>query len=58
MNGIITTFDVTFLSGILGIIIGIIILKLLKSRELVEIWKTLHHKIWKAKPLPADIVEI
>ena len=47
-----------FLSGVLGIIAGIIILKLLKNQELEEIWITLHHKIWKAKPMPADIAEM
>lgn len=46
------------LSGLVGIAVGIIILKLLKNRELEEIWTTLHHKIWKAKPLPADVTEI
>lgn len=56
-----TTFGIFmqgFLSGIVGIIAGIIILKLLKNKELEEIWTTLHHKIWKAKPLPADVVEM
>jgi putative peptidoglycan lipid II flippase len=56
-----TTFGIFmqgFLAGILGIIAGIIILKLLKNKEVEEIWLTLHHKIWKAKPLPADIAEI
>jgi putative peptidoglycan lipid II flippase len=46
------------LSGLLGIAVGIIILRLMKNKELQEIWTTLHHKIWKAKPLPADVVEI
>ena len=41
-----------------GIIAGIIILNLLKNQEISEIWKTLHHKIWKARPLPVDIAEI
>jgi len=56
-----TTFGIFmqgFLSGILGLIAGIIILKLLKNKELEEIWRTLHHKIWKVKPLPADIAEM
>jgi putative peptidoglycan lipid II flippase len=56
-----TTFGIFmqgFLSGIIGIVVGVIILKLLKNKELEEIWTTLHHKIWKAKPLPADIAEI
>ncbi len=47
-----------FLSGIIGISAGIVILKLLKNQELEEVWRTLHHKIWTAKPLPADIAEI
>ncbi len=38
-----------FLSGVLGIIAAIFVLYLLKSRELVEVWGTLHKKIWKAK---------
>ncbi len=46
------------LSGILGILFYIFTLKLLKSHELKEIWSTLHNKIWKAKPLPADITEM
>jgi putative peptidoglycan lipid II flippase len=56
-----TTFGIFmqgFLAGMMGIIAGIIVLKLLKNRELEEIWITLHHKIWKVKPLPADITEI
>jgi putative peptidoglycan lipid II flippase len=46
------------LSGIIGIIVGIIILNLLSNQEIREIWRTLHHKIWKAKPLPVDIAEM
>ncbi|OHA24729.1 MAG: hypothetical protein A3D52_00125 [Candidatus Taylorbacteria bacterium RIFCSPHIGHO2_02_FULL_44_36] len=37
------------LSGFIGIAVGIIILILLKNREIKEVWLTLHHKIWKAK---------
>lgn len=58
INTVIGIFMQGFLAGILGIIAGIIILRLLKNQELQEIWTTLHHKIWKAKPLPADIAEI
>ena len=58
INTVIGIFMQGFLAGILGIITGIIILKLLKNQELQEIWTTLHHKIWKAKPLPAEISEI
>ena len=56
-----TTFGIFmqgFLAGIMGIITWVIVLKLLKNQELEEIWRTLHHKIWKVKPLPADITEI
>ena len=38
-----------FLAGITGIIAGIIVLILLKNKELKEVWAALHHKIWKAK---------
>ncbi len=38
-----------FLSGILGILAYIIVLKLLKSEELKEIGGALHDKFWKAK---------
>lgn len=38
-----------FLSGFIGIAVGIFILILLKNREIKEVWATLHHKIWKAK---------
>lgn len=36
-----------FLAGICGIMIGIVILYLLGSKELHEVWSTLHKKIWK-----------
>ena len=38
-----------FCAGIVGIISGIIVLVLLKNKEIKEVWATLHHKIWKAK---------
>lgn len=43
-----------FMSGIIGIIVGIIVLYLLKSEELKEVWKTLHRKIWKADVIATD----
>ncbi len=58
INTVFGIFMQGFLAGLLGIVVGIIILKLLNNRELKEIWTTLHHKIWKVKPLPADIAEI
>lgn len=58
LNTVFGIFMQGFLAGILGIVGGIIVLNLLNNQEIKEIWKTLHHKIWKAKPLPADIAEI
>lgn len=58
INTVFGIFMQGFLSGILGIIFGILIFKLLKNKEIDEIWKTFHHKIWRAKPVPAEIVEI
>lgn len=58
LNFFATVFDIdTFwgillqgaLSGILGILAGIIVLYLLKSEELKDIATTLHSKFWKAK---------
>ncbi|HEY4478507.1 MAG TPA: murein biosynthesis integral membrane protein MurJ [Candidatus Paceibacterota bacterium] len=43
-----------FCAGIVGIISWVIILNLLKSRELIEIYETLHHKFWKAKVVVPD----
>ncbi len=43
-----------FLSGILGIGVGLSLLYILKNKELFEIAETLKHKIWKAKIVPPD----
>lgn len=58
LNTVLGIFTQGFLAGLLGIVAGVIILNLLKNKEIGEIWKTLHHKIWKAKPLPVDIGEM
>lgn len=49
LHTVLGIFSQGFFAGIVGIIIAICMLKLLKSQELEEAWKTLHHKIWKAK---------
>lgn len=38
-----------FISGIFGIVAAVIVLYLLKSEELEEVFKTLHTKFWRAK---------
>ncbi|MBX4189035.1 murein biosynthesis integral membrane protein MurJ [Candidatus Parcubacteria bacterium] len=36
-------------AGMVGIVIGILVLRLLGSRELAESWRAVHAKFWKAK---------
>lgn len=43
-----------FCAGIVGIVVGIIILILLKNREIHEVWRTLHHKFWKSDVVVPD----
>ncbi len=54
LNTLIGIFLQGFLSGILGIISAIFVLYLLRSEELMEVWGTLHKKIWKAKVVGPD----
>lgn len=44
-----------FCSGILGLIVGVCVLILLRNRELAEVWRTLHQKIWKVRVPPAEV---
>lgn len=46
-----------FLAGLIGIIVGLVVLYLLGSLELKELWKTLHHK-FTGEPPVADNPEI
>jgi putative peptidoglycan lipid II flippase len=41
-------------SGIFGIIASLVVLKLLRSQELADIWAVLHKKFWKTKVLGPD----
>ncbi|MEO8638005.1 MAG: lipid II flippase MurJ [Candidatus Taylorbacteria bacterium] len=43
-----------FFSGIIGIIVGCLVLKLMKNEEISVIWSTLHKKIWKSEIIPAE----
>ncbi len=43
-----------FVSGIIGVISAVLVLLLLKNKELVEVWGTLHKKIWKANIIAPD----
>ncbi len=54
INTLIGIFMQGFCSGIIGIIILIIVLKILKSPELEETISTLHKKFWKIRPIVPD----
>ena len=47
-------FSQGLFAGLLGIIAGIIVLFLLKSRELGEVWSAVHTKFWKEKVIATD----
>ncbi len=42
------------LAGILGIAAGIVVLVLLKNRELSEVWSGLHSKFWRTRVIVTD----
>ena len=42
------------ISGILGIIVGIIVLKLLSNKEIDEVWRSFHNKFWKTKVISSE----
>jgi len=43
-----------FLSGVVGIFSFVILLVILRNREIGEVWGTLHKKFWKAKVVVPD----
>ncbi len=43
-----------FFAGIVGIIVGILVLVVLKNKEIKEVWSTLHHKFWKSSVVVPD----
>jgi peptidoglycan biosynthesis protein MviN/MurJ (putative lipid II flippase) len=45
-------------AGLVGLVALVIMLILLKNKELVQVWKTLHHKIWKVAVPPAEMEHI
>jgi putative peptidoglycan lipid II flippase len=47
-----------FASGIVGIIVGILVLIILRNEEIIEVWNTLHKKIWKASVPPAEVEKL
>ncbi len=43
-----------FLSGLLGIVAGVLVLIALRSRELSDVWQSLHAKFWKSRVIATD----
>jgi putative peptidoglycan lipid II flippase len=58
INTLIGIFLQGLCAGIMGIISAIVVLKLLKSQELSEIWETLHKKIWKTNTIVPEMSEM
>ena len=54
INTLFGVFLQGFLSGILGIVFAVVVLYLLKNRELAEVWSTLHKKIWRTTVIVPD----
>jgi len=53
-NTLLGIFLQGFLAGILGITTGIIVLVLLKSRELSSVWSVIRGKFWRTKVIATD----
>jgi peptidoglycan biosynthesis protein MviN/MurJ (putative lipid II flippase) len=45
-------------AGLVGLVVFVIMLIILKNKELVQVWTTLHHKIWKVAVPPAEVEHI
>ena len=54
VNTLVGIFSQGFFAGVVGIGSAVFVLYLLGSRELTEVWSTLHKKIWKAKIIAPD----
>ena len=57
INTFVGIFSQGLLSGLAGVIAGILLLKLLGNREIEDIEKALSHRFWKIKPPPAPTPE-
>ncbi len=58
LNTLIGVFLQGFLSGIIGILSGIVVLVLIKNPEISEVWRTLHHRFWKVRPITTGQEEL
>ena len=51
-------FGQGFLSGILGIFAGVLLLKIIGNKEVMEVGKALHTKFWQARPVAPEKEEL
>ncbi|MBI4118259.1 MAG: murein biosynthesis integral membrane protein MurJ [Parcubacteria group bacterium] len=58
LNTLFGIFSQGFLSGLIGILAGILLLLLLGNQEVKEIGKALHGKFWRGKPIAPDQGEL
>jgi len=57
LSTVIGVFLQGFCAGIVGIAVGILMLKLLGNQEISEVLETLHRKIWRVKVVGPDATE-
>jgi len=58
LNTLVGIFLQGFISGILGILAGGAVLWFMGNKEVREVWRTLHHKFWKQRPVGQETEEI
>lgn len=58
INTFIGIFTQGFLAGLIGIIFGVFLLKLLQSRELADVRQALHERFWKAEVIVPEVGEL
>jgi putative peptidoglycan lipid II flippase len=54
LNTFVGIFSQGFIAGIVGITAGVLVLKLFGSKELYDVWSTLHRKFWKSDVIIGD----
>ncbi len=54
INTFLGIFGQGLIAGIVGICFGVLTLKLLRSKELTEVWKSLHSKFWKTTVISSE----
>lgn len=58
INTLLGIFSQGLLSGVGGLLVGLSILVLFKNQEIMEVWRTIHHKFWKARAISSGQDEL